>query len=743
VVVLHWILRARGQHINTIQPLLLSVMPTDIKYIETRRDNTVDTYHNKYQIADPYRFLEDPESKETQEWIAKQNEIFYNYIKHIPNKKFEPKTMKEMLTKMMDFEKVSSPFKRGDRIFYYKNDGLQNQYVLYMKDYDNGKGLSAEIAGEVFIDPNKFSEDGTSALGSKAFSKDGEYFAYGICDKGSDWQAIHVTKVSNKEKLPEVLQYCKFASLSFDCAARGFFYTRYPPPKKATGSLGSETEANENQAIYYHRLNTPQEQDILVFKNEEHPEWMYGVETTNDGKYLVITISESTAPVNRLYIASLNSSSENLFEKGDDDLIKVDKVVDNFDADYDYLTNDDTIFYFKTNLKAKRSKIIKIDLASKDREPQEIISESDDPLEYAVVAAQKYLICHYIHNVQSVLRFYDLDGNFVNDIELPAIGSISGLSARREDPFVFYTFSSFTYPGTIYSYDFEKRESTVFYETKTSDLVLQPNQFETKQVWYSSKDGTKVPMFIIHKKELDIRSGDNPTWLYGYGGFSISLTPYFSILRVFYLQYFNGVYALANIRGGSEFGEEWHDAAIKEKKQNSFDDMIAAAEYLIDSKITRPEKLWINGGSNGGLLVAACVNQRPDLFAAAVPQVGVLDMLRFHLFTIGKHWTSDYGCSDNEADFEYLIKYSPLHNIRKDKQYPSILVVTSDHDDRVVPLHSFKYIAELQYQLGKTNDRPLLIRIETKAGHGAGKPLSKTLEEWSEIFAFIAKELKL
>jgi prolyl oligopeptidase len=651
--------------------------------------------------------------------------------------------MKEELTKMMDYEKVGCPFKRGSRVFYYKNDGLQNQYVLYKKDYDNGRGLRNDTVGEVFIDPNKFSEDGTSALKSSAFSKDGEYFAYGISDKGSDWQHLHIAKVASGEHLQEVLKYCKFASISWSVDNKGFFYTRFPEPKQSTNSLGSETEVNENQAIYYHKLNTSQDQDVLVFADNEHPQWMYGVEATEDGNYLIISISESTARVNRLYIAQLNSSGDGpLFSVGDNNQIVVQKVVDNFDAEYDNLTNDGTLFYFKTNLNAKRSRIVTIDITNPSQ-INELISESQDPLEYVVVANGDYLVCCYLHNVHDVIRLYNLKGNYISEVPLPTIGSVSGISARRQDDFLFYSFNSFTYAGTIYAYDFEKNTSTVFYETKTSDLILKSDAFETKQEWVTSKDGTKVPMFIVHKKGIDIQSGNNPTWLYGYGGFSVNLQPYFSIMRIFFMQYFDGVYALPNLRGGAEFGEEWHEGGIKDKKQNVYDDMIAAAEYLIANKITKPERMFINGGSNGGLLVAAVVNQRPDLFGAGIAQVGVLDMLRYHMFTIGKHWVSDYGCSDNAEDFEYLIKYSPVHNVDKNKEYPSMLVVTSDHDDRVVPLHSFKYAAELQYQRGELNKRPLLIRIETKAGHGAGKPLTKTIEEWSEIFAFIAKELAL
>ncbi len=674
--------------------------------------------------------------------------------------------MRDMLTKMMDYEKVGCPFKRGDRVFYFKNNGLQNQYVMYVKPFDNGKGLlprqqqqedvedssSQPKEDEVFLDPNKFSDDGTSALSSRAFSFDGEYFAYGVSDKGSDWQSIHIMHVANREKLPEILRYCKFTSIAFDSRNEGFFYTRFPAPKTDTGSLGSETDVNEHQCVYYHRLNTSQDDDILIYKSEEHANWMFGVETTRDGNYLIITVSESTAPVNRFYVSRLNKATANggnndekpvLFNMDDSTgLIQLDKIVDNFDAEYSYLANDGSLFYMQTNLHAKRSRIITIDIDSEDREPKELVPESKDPLETSCVVAQDYLVLRYVHDVHDVIRVYNLMGQYLHDIELPAIGSISSISARREDSFMFYSFNSFTYPGTVYSYDLLLNKSTVFYETKTSDLILKPDAFETKQVWYNSKDGTRVPMFIVHKKGLDITSGNNPTWLYGYGGFSISLQPYFSILRVFFMQYFNGVYAVANLRGGAEFGEEWHEGGIKDKKQNVFDDFISAAEYLVDSKITRPEKIWINGGSNGGLLVAACTNQRPDLFGAAVAQVGVLDMLRFHKFTIGKHWTSDYGCADNESDFEYLIKYSPLHNISSDKQYPSCLVVTSDHDDRVVPLHSFKYTAELQHKLGESNERPLLIRIETKAGHGAGKPLSKTIEEFAEIFAFVAHELK-
>jgi prolyl oligopeptidase len=736
--------------------------------IAPRDESVQDDYHGT-KITDHYRWLEDPQSEPTKKWIDAQVKVWDQYL----NEKSENSINREQaikdLTEMMNYEKVGIPSKKGKTIlfiltsigrddhpndhvayYFYKNNGLQNQFVLWKK-----MSLAPNAPEEVFLDPNLLSEDGTSALGSTAFSTDGHHFAYGVSQKGSDWQTIHVKRVVDKQDLEgHVLEYCKFTSLAWTRDSKGFFYTRYPKPNVGD-DLGAEVEKNENQKIYYHRLDSKsQDEDELVYETPDHPNWMFGVEVSDDGEYLIISVSESTAEVNQLYWTRLKFKNEEeqsdvVFDDRDGNSIKVVKLVDNFDALYSFVTNTGPLFYFQTNLDAPLKKVICIDVNNPTVRAEILPQHETNPLQFVSAINQVHLVACYTQNVQDEMKLYTLaDGKHIQDIPLPTIGSIIGLSGRREDTRMFYKFSSFAYAGTSYEFNFDTMKSTVFYETKTSDAINSPDSFEVKQEWYTSKDGTKVPMFIVHNKiskrtgkplELD---GSNPVWLYGYGGFNIGLKPYFAVSRLFFIQKFDGIFALANIRGGDEFGEEWHAKGVQANKQNGFDDFIGAAEYLINKKYTRPDKLWINGGSNGGLLVAAVINQRPDLFGAAVPQVGVLDMLRFHKFTIGHHWCSDYGCSDKKDNFEYLIKYSPLHTV-KDQQYPSVLITTSDHDDRVVPLHSFKFAAELQHTAGAKNKRPLLIRIETKAGHGAGKPLTKVIEETVDTLVFVAKELEL
>ncbi|KAL9648103.1 hypothetical protein ABK040_007469 [Willaertia magna] len=722
-----------------------------LNYPQPARDeNAVDEYQSKtdglVKMADPYRWLEDPYSEPTKKWVEEENKLFEEYMK---NNNVEEKVgvtreqLKEYLTKMVNYEKVGCPFKRGEGehigYYFYKNDGLQNQDVLWVK-----KSLESQDA-EVFLDPNQLSVDGTSSLRSTAFSKKGDYFSYGVSEKGSDWFTINVMETKTKKVLDDKLKYCKFTGITWAHDSSGFFYSRYPAPKANVESLGSETEANEFNKVYFHKIGTSQDEDILIYEENSQPKWMFGVQVTDDGKYLIVTVSESTAPVNRLFYVKLYKGDEVggdfSFERDELGRVKLVKYIDNFDAEYDYITNEGTKFYFKTNLNAQKSKVICMDINDEEKKMIEILPEDEDPLSYVVCVNQDYLVACYLHNVQDVLKFYKLStGEFINNIQLPAIGSIVSISGRKTDTNLFYKFSSFNYAGTIYSYDFGTKESKVFYQTKTNELVQDPENFEVKQEWYKSKDGTSVPMFIVHKKGLK-KDGNTPCWLYGYGGFSISLQPYFSIFRLFWIQFFNGMLVIPNLRGGSEIGgEAWHVQGIKDKKQNVFDDMIAAAEYIVKEKYTSPEKIVLNGGSNGGLLVAACINQRPDLFAVAVPSVGVLDMLKFHTWTIGSAWISDYGCSSDPEGFDYLIKYSPLHNI-KEQQYPAVLVTTANHDDRVVPHHSFKYTAQLQHVCGKSNTKPLLVRIETSAGHGAGKSLTKSIEEICDIYIFAASEM--
>ncbi|KAF0975107.1 hypothetical protein FDP41_005860 [Naegleria fowleri] len=725
-------------------------------YPQAFRDTSaIDTYQSakrgEVKIEDPYRWLEEPYGERTKEWVNQQVQCFADYMKeqHIEERVgVTREQLKEQITNMVNFEKVGCPFKRGEGdlvgYYFFKNDGLQNQDVLWVR-----KSLeSAE--SEIFVDPNKFSADGTSSIRSSAFSKKGDYYAYGLSERGSDWQTIHVIDVKTKQPLKDQIKFCKFTGIAWTHDSRGFFYSRYPEPKSAVETLGSEVDANEFSKLYYHKLGTPQDEDILIYEEKTQPKWMFGASVTDDGKYLLIYVSESTAPVNRLFYTKIYKNDqvggEFAFEKENPEdaqsRIKVVKYIDNFDAEYDYIANDGDIFYFKTNLNAPNSKVVVMDVTKPYTEMKEILAETEDPLSMATCVNKNILVANYVHNVQDNLKFFTLQtGEYISDIQLPVIGSISSLSGRREDSLLFYKFVSFNHAGTIYRYDFDTQQSIVFYQTKTSDLVPSPESIEVKQEWYSSKDGTKIPMFIVHNKKGFEKNGKNPCWLYGYGGFSINLQPSFSIMRLFWIKYFGGMLVIPNLRGGAEIGgEKWHEQGILDRKQNVFDDMIAAAEYIIKEGYTSPPYICLNGGSNGGLLVAACINQRPDLFGAAVPQVGVLDMLKFHTWTIGAAWCSDYGCSSDSKGFDYLIEYSPLHNIKAQK-YPAVLVTTANHDDRVVPHHSFKYTAQLQHVAGPVNEAPLLIRIETSAGHGAGKSLQKVIEEMADIYLFVANEM--
>jgi prolyl oligopeptidase len=556
--------------------------------------------------------------------------------------------------------------------------------------------------------------------------------AYAISKSGSDWTTIHIMEVSIRKIFQEKLEFTKFVSVAWTIDGKGFYYSRYPTPN--TSDLGREVDSSENQKVYYHILGTEQDADILVFAEPDYPKRMFGLETTRDGKYLLISVSETTADKNRLYYIDLKSTST---ENGKFDAVK---IIPEYESSFGYICNDEDFFLFQTNENAKNGKIISLNFTTLEK--KEVIPESKDPLEYVLCCNEGYLVTNYVHNVQDTLKLFDLKGNFIKELPIPGIGQVTSISGRREDSELFYKFSSFTCPGAIFHYNFDK--ISPFYEIQLRESPFKLSDFETKQVWYDSKDGTKIPMFIVHKKNLK-RNGQNPALLYGYGGFNISLKPYCSVIRLAFIHHFNAVFAMPNLRGGGEFGEAWHEGGILEKKQNVFDDFIAAGEWLISNKYTSSEKLVIQGGSNGGLLTAACVNQRPDLFACAIADVGVLDMLRFHKFTIGSAWVSDYGCSDKKDDFNYLIKYSPLHNVQNEKPYPAVLITTSDHDDRVVPLHSFKYAAQLQYVAGKKEDQksPLMIRIEKKAGHGAGKPTQKVLEEYADIYSYITNAIKM
>ncbi|HRX29264.1 MAG TPA: prolyl oligopeptidase family serine peptidase [Saprospiraceae bacterium] len=673
--------------------------PIQVKYPHTKQDTIVEDYFGQ-KIPDPYRWLEDDNSPETKAWVVEENKVTDEYLSQIPFQE----NIRKRLEKIWNYEKYSSPFKEGDYYYYFKNDGLQNQSVLYQS-----QGIKDE--GTVFIDPNKFSEDGTTSLGGMEFNNDGKYLAYAISEGGSDWRKVFVMDVNTKELLNDKLEWVKFSSLAW--RQDGFYYSRYPQPKGGD-ELSSK---NEFHSLYYHKLGTSQADDQLIYVDKENPLRNVYATTSEDERFVIISTSESTSG-NGLY-----------FIDTEKDANKIVPVITDFNNDYNFIDNEGDELLVLTNDNAPLERLVMINTNNPSKETwTDIIPESKDALKGISLVGGK-IFANYIHDASSLIKVFDSKGKFIQDLALPGIGTSGGVNGKKSDDTGFYSFTSFIRPNTIYSLNAENLNSEVFREPKVD---FDSDAYETKQVWYSSKDGTKVPMFLTMKKGLKI-DGERPTLLYGYGGFDISILPSFSISRLPILEN-DGIYAVANIRGGGEFGKEWHEAGTKERKQNVFDDFIAAAEKLIADGYTSSDRLAIQGGSNGGLLVGACMTQRPDLFKVAFPAVGVLDMLRYHKFTIGWAWAGDYGKSEDEEAFNYLIKYSPLQNIKPEK-YPATLVTTADHDDRVVPAHSFKFIAELQKNQQGTN--PTLIRIETSAGHGAGKPTSKQIEEAADILSFM------
>lgn len=669
-----------------------------VKYPETKKVDQVDEYFGT-QVEDPYRWLEDDRSPETEEWVKAQNKVTFDYLEKIP---FRDK-IKERLTNLWDYETMGTPFKKGDRYFFFKNDGLQNQSVLYTQ-----KSLDDEP--EVLIDPNKFSEDGTIALGGISISNDAKYIAYQLSEGGSDWNEIHVRNIKTGEDLKDQISWIKFSNIAW--YKDGFFYSRYDAPKEGEKLSG----VNKYHKVCYHKLGRPTETDEVIFENKEFPLRNFSADVSSDEKYLFIYETESTSG-NNLYLKNLQK---------DDEFVK---LTTGFNYDYRVLDHVDDNLIVITNYNAPKYKLVRINVNSLDvGNWVDIISEKSDVLRSCYLAGNK-IIASYIQDVHAKLEVYDLKGGYLHDIELPALGSVYGINSSIDDNEVFYSFRSFTFPPTIYKYDINENKYKTWFKP---DLDFDPSSYETKQVFFTGKDGIKVPMFIVHKKGLKL-NGKNPTLLYAYGGFNVSVLPSFSVANLIWLEN-NGVYALANIRGGGEYGENWHKAGMKLNKQNVFDDFIAASEYLIENNYTSPKKLAFRGGSNGGLLVGAVINQRPDLYAVAFPEVGVMDMLRFHKFTIGWAWAEEYGSSEDSIHFENLYNYSPLHNISSSKDYPAVMVITADHDDRVVPAHSFKYIATLQEKYKGKN--PVLIRIQTKAGHGAGKPKTVTIEETADKWSF-------
>jgi prolyl oligopeptidase len=682
-----------------------------LQYPPARKSDVVDDYHGT-KVPDPYRWLEDPDAAESRAWIEAENRLTNAYLAAIPARV----AIRERLTKLWNYPKYGAPFRKAGRYFFFKNDGLQNQSVLYQQ-------ASLAATPEALLDPNLLSADGTVAVSTVAVSEDGRLLAYGTSASGSDWEEFRVRDVATARDLPDHLKWVKFSGASWTKDGAGFFYSRYPEP--ADKAL---TDVNRFQRLYYHRLGADQAQDVLVYERPDQPDWGMNGEVTNDGRYAVLQVWLGTDRRNRVYYLDLRDAKHPRVT-GD-----VVRLLDEFDASYAFVGNDGPLFYFLTDLDAPRKRVIAIDTRHPERARwREVLPQGPDVLESVQIIHEGF-VAHYMRDASSRLRLFALDGRMLKDLDLPTLGSVVSISGERKDAEMFYAFTSFLYPTTIFRYDFKAGVTSVF---KAPAIDFDPSGYETKQVFYASKDGTRVPMFITHKKGLTL-DGSNPTYLYGYGGFNISLTPSFSVAMLAWLE-MGGVYAVPNLRGGGEYGEEWHQAGMHDRKQNVFDDFIAAAEYLIAERYTSTPKLAIAGGSNGGLLVGAVMTQRPELFGAALPAVGVMDMLRFHKFTIGWAWVTDYGSADSVAQFPYLYKYSPLQNLRPGTTYPATLVTTADHDDRVVPGHSFKFTAALQ--AAQAGPQPVLIEIETKAGHGAGKPTSKLIEEQADRLAFLVRNL--
>lgn len=679
----------------------------DLIYPDTKRVAQSDNYHG-LEVKDPYRWLEDPDSDATKQWVQAQNEVTNGYLATIPARD----RLKQRLTQLWDYEKYGIPFRRGDRYFYFKNDGLQNQSVLYTL-----KSLDEE--GAVLLDPNTLSADGTVALAGLSISDDGQWLAYGLSTAGSDWVEYRVREISTGKDTADHLQWIKFSGASWTKDHQGFYYSRYDEPNEQT----KLEDVNYYQKLYYHRLGTDQAEDTLIYHRPDQKEWGFSGGVTEDGKYLIISVWLGTDSKNLVFYQNLEQPDS-----------KVIELIDEFTASYGVIDNDGDTLWVQTDLEAPRGKVIAINLNQPEPSNwQEIIPEAPETLE-SVGLLNNQFVADYLQDARSQIKIFSLDGSLVREVELPGIGSAGGFGGKRHDTETFYTFTSFTTPPTIYRYDMTTGTSKLF---RRPQIDFNPEDYQTEQVFYPSQDGTKIPMFITYKKGIEL-DGNNPTYLYAYGGFNISLTPSFSISNLVWLE-MGGIYAVPNLRGGGEYGEAWHQAGMKDQKQNVFDDFIAAGEWLIAQKYTSKSKLAIAGGSNGGLLVGACMTQRPDLFAAAIPAVGVLDMLRFHKFTIGWAWCAEYGSPDDAADFKTLYAYSPLHNLKEGTAYPATMITTADHDDRVVPAHSFKFAAALQ--AAHTGDNPVLIRIETKAGHGAGKPTSKIIEEAADKWGFLMANL--
>ncbi|MFT7642885.1 MAG: prolyl oligopeptidase [Pirellulaceae bacterium] len=694
---------------NPTTPAGGSTIQTSLNYPASQRSDQTDDYHGT-EVADPYRWLEDTDSKETAAWVQAQNDVTFGYLKQIPQRQ----PLLERLTKLWNYERYGLPVKRGERYFYNYNNGLQNQSVLYVAD-----GLAGEP--RLLLDPNNLSDDGTTAVKSWKASTDGNMLAYSLAEDGSDWQQWRVLDVATGELLSDHLKWSKFSGVSWTKDSDGFFYSRYDEPKKGEEFTG----VNYFQKLYYHKIGTPQDADVLIYERQDEKEWGFSGEVTDDGTYLIIHVWRGTEQKNLIFYKDLTDTESEVVE-----------LITGWDAEYEFVDSHESTLWIATDNKADRRRLIAVDLASPGAEQwQEVIPQSDAVLS-GISRIGGHFIASYMEDARSVVKVFSEVGEFVREVELPAIGSAGGFSGKSDDSETFYSFSNFTQPGAVYRYDVATGESIVYRQPKVS---FDASSYETKQVFYESNDGTKVPMFITYKKGLKL-DGNNPTLLYGYGGFNISLLPRFSVTNLVWLEK-GGVYAVPNLRGGGEYGKQWHESGMLDKKQNVFDDFIAAAQWLIDNKYTTSERLAIRGGSNGGLLVGACMTQRPKLFGAALPAVGVMDMLRYHKFTIGWAWVSEYGSAEDAEQFKTLLAYSPLHNLQPGTSYPPTMVTTADHDDRVVPGHSFKFAAELQH--AHQGENPVLIRIETSAGHGAGTPTSKQIETSADVLAFLMKTFEM
>ena len=684
----------------------VGVSAQKITYPKTKKSDQVDVYHG-VTVNDPYSWLEDDNSAETADWVKQQNEVTFNYLKNIPYRE----DVRKRLEELWNYPRYGSPFKKGNYYFYYKNDGLQNQAILYRQVGLQGKP-------EVFLDPNKLSADGTVALGTMAFSKNGKYVAYMLSQSGSDWQEAYVMEVAEKKRLDDKLNYIKFSGISWK-GDEGFYYSRYPEPDEKT----KLSRKNEFHKLYYHKIGTPQSEDVLVYEEKDHPLRTISGRITEDNRFLGIYTSQGTSG-NDMRVKDLQAKDAGYTQ-----------IVKGFGTDARLVDNVGGKLLVFTNDGAPNFKVVLVDPKNPESSKwKTVIPERKEALNN-IGTAGGYLFASYLKDASTKVYQYTYDGKLVREITLPGIGTAGGFSGEKTDKDFFYSFSSFAYPPSIFRYDIATGKSSLF---RKAEVKVDTDQFETKQLFFTSKDGARVPMFLTHKKGLQL-DGDNPVLLYGYGGFNQPLTPGFSVANLFFVEQ-GGIYAVVNLRGGSEYGEEWHKAGMLHNKQNVFNDFIGAAEHLVNQKYTNPSRIAIRGGSNGGLLVGAAMTQRPDLFKVAIPQVGVMDMLKYHRFTIGWAWAVEYGNADSSlADFNNLYKYSPLHNLKDGQSYPATLITTADHDDRVVPAHSFKYAARLQE--AHEGDNPVLIRIESKAGHGAGKPTGKQIEEAADIWSFVMHNL--